>query len=118
MAEAEEQGLTAAIQEQELTMPVMPHIALAAAELDRLYPPMTPAPEVDNPDLADEALDVTYQAGMRIASQVKDEMATLGRTRKEGQMRSRGLETEGDRDMSPNPNFALNITNTLSFSRQ
>ena len=118
MAEAEEQGLTAAIQEQELTMPVMPHIALTATELDRLYPPMVPAPEVDNPDLADEALDATFQAGMRIASQVEAEMATLGRIRKEGQMRSRGVEAEGERDLNINSSAALNITNALSFSRR
>ena len=90
MAEAELEGLTAAIQEQELSMPVMPHIALSAADLDCLYPAMVPAEEVDNPDLDGDDADATFNAGMAIASKIGSDMVTLGRTRREGQVRDPG----------------------------
>ena len=93
MAEAEEQGLTAAISEQELGMPVMPHIALSAEDLDRFYPALNPAAEVDDPDLEDEMQDQTYAKGLEIASKIELDMTQLGRTRRDAEVRQRGVET-------------------------
>ena len=53
MAEAEAEGITAAIEADELAMPIMPHVALDGDELDRLYPSLIPAEEVDDPDAND-----------------------------------------------------------------
>ena len=91
MADAEREGLTAAIQEQELSMPIMPHIALEPQELDRLYPALIPADEADDPDLNRDEDDGTFTAGMAVAAKIGADMVTLGRTRREGQVRERGV---------------------------
>ena len=98
MAEAEERGLTAAITEQELAMPVMPHIALSAEDLDKLYPALNPAEEVDDLDLDDESRDLTYTRGLKIASKIENDMAQLGRTRKEAEVRRHGAMVANKND--------------------
>ena len=65
----------------------MPHNALAEDELDRLYPSLVPADEVDDPDAADAVDDPVYSRGMAIASEIEQAMVSLGRTRREGQVR-------------------------------
>ena len=72
-------------------MPIMPHIALGPQELDRLYPPLIPADEVDDPDLNRDDDDGTFAAGMAIAAKIGADMVTLGRTRREGQVRENGV---------------------------
>ncbi len=87
MAEAEADGITAAISADELAMPIMPHISLGDDELDRLYPSLVPADEVDDPDAADGTEDLVYQNGLGIAAGIERDMVALGRTRREGQSR-------------------------------
>ena len=72
-------------------MPVMPHIALSAEDLDRFYPALNPAAEVDDPDLEDEVQDQTYTTGLRIASKIELDMTQLGRTRRDAEVRQRGV---------------------------
>ena len=88
MAEAEAEGLTAAISEHELAMPVMPHLCFNLEELNEFYPPLVPAPEVDDPDAVNDADDVVYQKGVEIAKAIERDMIELGRTRKDGQLRT------------------------------
>jgi len=87
MAEAEQQGLTAAITEAELAMPIMPHVSLSLEQLDALYPAMVAPPEADDPDMDQDEQDVVYQQGMKIAEQVNRDMANFGRTRRDGDRR-------------------------------
>ena len=87
MAEAEQQGLTAAITEAELAMPIMPHVSLSLEQLDALYPAMIAPPEADDPDMDRDEQDVVYQQGMKIAEQVNRDMANFGRTRRDGDRR-------------------------------
>ena len=87
MAEAEAEGITAAVSEAELAMPIMPHTVLAPDELDRLYPSLVPAEEVDDPDAADGTEDLMYQHGVKVAADIERAMVSLGRTRREGQTR-------------------------------
>ena len=87
MAEAEAEGITAAIEADELAMPIMPHVALDGDELDRLYPSLIPAEEVDDPDANDGTEDAIYQHGLEIAATIERNMVALGRTRREGQAR-------------------------------
>jgi len=87
MAEAEADGITAAVAAEELAMPIMPHISLEADELDRLYPSLVPADEVDDPDADDGTEDLVYQHGLGVAAAIERDMVTLGRTRREGQSR-------------------------------
>ncbi len=88
MAEAEAGGLTDVIAEIELSMPLVPHVALSSEELDRLYPPFTAPKELDNPDLDDQSSDPVHESGMKIAAQIERDMIELGRTRKEATVRS------------------------------
>ncbi len=87
MAEAEAEGMTAAISDAELCMPVMPHVSLGEEELDRLYPSLVPADEVDDPDADDGTGDPVYQHGLGVATAIERDMVVLGRTRREGQTR-------------------------------
>ena len=96
MAEAEEQGLTARadlIAEVELSMPVMPHIAMRAEELNKHYPALVPPAEVDDPDPDAVTMDQCYTHGLKVASQIAQDMVQLGRTRKEGTIRSGIVDT-------------------------
>ncbi len=87
MAEAEQQGLTAAITEAELAMPIMPHVSLSREQLDALYPAMVAPPEADDPDMDQDEHDVVYTEGMKIAEKVNQDMANFGRTRRDGDRR-------------------------------
>ena len=88
MAEAEAEGLTDVIAEVELLMPVVPHVAMTPAELDRYYPALVAPGELDNPDLDDQSPDVTFEWGMKVASEIEKDMVELGRTRKDGAVRN------------------------------
>jgi len=87
MADAEKDGLTAAITEAELSMPIMPHNSLTSEQLDLLYPAMEAPEEVDDPDLTQDHHDATYRYGMDIAQSISRDMVMYGRTRKEGDRR-------------------------------
>jgi len=87
MAEAEQQGLTAAITEAELGMPIMPHLSLSCEQLDDLYPAMLAPPEADDPDMDQDAEDLVYSEGMKIADRINRDMVSFGRTRREGDRR-------------------------------
>ena len=95
MADAEAEGMTAAISDAELCMPVMPHVSLGEEELDRLYPSLVPADEVDDPDADDGTGDPVYQHGLGVATAIDRDMVVLGRTRREGQMRPAPATTTG-----------------------
>ncbi len=88
MAEAEAEGLTGAIAEVELLMPLVPHVAMSSEELDRYYPAFKAPCELDNPDLDDQSPDVIYEHGLQIAKQIERDMVELGRARKDGALRS------------------------------
>jgi len=87
MAEAERSGLTGAITESELGMPIMPHTALSQDQLDLLYPAITAPDEIDDPDLSRDDQDLTYTNGMGIAAGITKDMVAYGRTRREGDRR-------------------------------
>ena len=84
MAEAEAEGLTDVIAEVELLMPVVPHVAMTPAELDKYYPALIAPDELDNPDLDDQSPDATFEWGMKIANEIEKDMVEIGRTRKDG----------------------------------
>ncbi len=88
MADAEADGLTDTIAEVELLMPMVPHVAMTPAELDKHYPPLIAPSELDNPDLDDHAPDASFECGMKIAGEIEKDMVELGRTRKDGAVRS------------------------------
>jgi len=84
MAEAETEGLTAGVNEdEELSRPVMPHKIFNEEELDKLYPAFNAPAEVDNPDATDDAQDVVLQHGWQLAGDIAKAMQTNGRTRRE-----------------------------------
>ncbi len=87
MAEAEEQGLTELVADVELSLPIMPHLAMSVGELDKHYPALIPPAEVDDPDPDALVLDPCYAHGLKIASQIEQDMVQLGRTRKDGAVR-------------------------------
>ncbi len=87
MAEAERSGLTGAITESELGMPIMPHTALSQDQLDLLYPAVVAPDEVDDPDLSRDDHDLTFTNGMDIAQGIARDMVAYGRTRHEGDRR-------------------------------
>ncbi len=87
MAEAERSGLTGAITESELGMPIMPHTALSQEQLDLLYPAVTAPDEIDDPDLSRDEHDLTFTNGMDIAQGIARDMVAYGRTRREGDRR-------------------------------
>ncbi len=87
MAEAEEQGLTELVADVELALPIMPHLAMSVGELDRHYPALIPPAEVDDPDPDALVPDPCYAHGLKIASQIEQDMVQLGRTRKDGAVR-------------------------------
>jgi len=87
MAEAERSGLTAAISESELGMPIMPHNALSQEQLDLLYPAVTAPEEIDDPDLDQDERDLIFANGMDVAQGIARDMVAYGRTRREGDRR-------------------------------
>jgi len=87
MAEAEDQGLTELVADVELALPIMPHLAMTNGELDRHYPALVPPAEVDDPDPDALMPDPSYTHGLKIASQIEQDMVQLGRTRKDGAVR-------------------------------
>jgi len=92
MAEAEAAGLTGAITETELIMPVMLHLAFTPTELDKYYPPMVAPEPVDDPDLGDQTADPIYEHGFKIAADIGRTMVELGRTRREAEVRVSSAE--------------------------
>ena len=88
MAEAEQSGLTAAVAEAELGMPIMPHNSLSQEQLDLLYPAVTAPQEVDDPDLNQDNHDAIFRSGMDVAHGVARDMVAYGRTRREGDRRN------------------------------
>jgi len=93
MAHAEEEGLTAEVEEripdedEELSRPIMPHLHFDRTELDALYPSFNAPPEVDNPDLTDDNGDIVLQHGWKLAEEIQRDMVSLGRTKREGYVR-------------------------------
>jgi len=68
---------------EELARPVMPHRLFSSEELDLLYPAFAAPAEVDNPDVAHDADDSVLQRGWKLASEISQEMQSLGRTKRE-----------------------------------
>jgi len=67
---------------REETSPIMPHLMHSPSELEVLYPKLE-APEDDKLDDAeDDARDVVYQAGLRMATQIRSENQKQGRKRR------------------------------------
>jgi len=69
--------------DEELARPVMPHRLFSSEELDLLYPAFAAPAEVDNPDVAHDADDSVLQRGWKLASEISQEMQSLGRTKRE-----------------------------------
>jgi hypothetical protein len=92
MEEAEAEGLTAAITESEVTMPVMPHLAFSPTDLDRYHPALEAPEAVDDPDLDDQTPDPVYEHGLTIAAEIEKAMVELGRTRKDAEVRTNAVE--------------------------
>jgi hypothetical protein len=88
MAQAEAEGLTAEISEMELGMPLMPHTCMSLDQLDLHYPAMVAPAEVDDPDLDKDEDDLIYSRGLELAAKIGRDMATYGRTRREGDVRT------------------------------
>ena len=113
MAEAEQHGLTAAIAEAELGMPIMPHTSLSQEQLDMLYPAMVAPPEMDDPDMDQDSRNAIFSEGMKIAGGISQDMVNYGRTRRNGdrrpgaQLSSDGAEGRGRNHKSDLLNLAL-----------
>ena len=63
-------------------MPVMPHLSVDKADLDRLYPSLE-APESDrHNDIHDDVRDGVYQHGLQIAEEIRAQSESQGRRRR------------------------------------
>ena len=65
--------------------PCMPHLTLSKLDLDRLHPALSvPSEEEldDSMEIAMDARDEVYQHGMKLASQISDDMKVHGRLRR------------------------------------
>ena len=71
----------------ELAEPVMPHRLFSSSELEHLFPSIGAPPEVDNPDLSGGGPDLIFEAGMRKAADIAEEMNTYGRTKRHARVR-------------------------------
>ena len=84
MADAEPGDLdddeVAAIQEE--TPLCMPHLMYSAAELDTRCPPLVALPGEGLADVADDRRDGVYQHGLKLAGEIRAQVATQGRKRR------------------------------------
>jgi len=87
MADAEARGLTGSV-DDDFAIPVMPHLCMDTAQLERSYPSMAAPQAVDDPDLQSDDLDVTLQCGYSIARDIAETMDELGRARAHGRRRT------------------------------
>ena len=62
--------------------PSMPHLDLTQEELDRLHPSLVPPDDEQLDDLANDAHDLVYQKGLRLAEAIRDETSLQGRMRR------------------------------------
>ena len=62
--------------------PSMPHLDLTQEELDRLHPSLVPPDDEQLDDLANDAHDLVYQKGFRLAEAIRDETSLQGRMRR------------------------------------
>jgi hypothetical protein len=62
--------------------PSMPHLDLTQEELDRLHPSPVPPDDEQLDDLANDAHDLVYQKGLRLAEAIRDETSLQGRMRR------------------------------------
>ena len=69
-------------------MPLMPHTCMSLDQLDLHYPAMVAPAEVDDPDLDKDEDDLVYTRGLELAAKIGRDMATYGRTRREGDVRT------------------------------
>ena len=67
---------------QEETSLCMPHLMYSAAELDTRYPPLEAPPDDGLADVADDRRDGVYQHGLKLASEIRAQVATQGRKRR------------------------------------
>ena len=70
----------AAVQEE--TSPCMAHLMYSAAELDTRYPPLVAPPDEGLADVADDRGDGVYPHGLKLASEIRVQVATPGRKRR------------------------------------
>ena len=57
-------------------------------QLDLHYPALVAPAEVDDPDLDKDEDDLVYTRGLELAAKIGRDMATYGRTRREGDVRT------------------------------
>jgi hypothetical protein len=62
--------------------PSMPHLDLTQEELDRRHPSLVPPDDEQLDDLANDAHDLVYQKGLRLAEAIRDETSLQGRMRR------------------------------------
>jgi hypothetical protein len=85
------------------TSPVMPHLVLSGPRLDDAYPPLA-VPEDDRLDDVDQDKDdSTFQAGLKIAEGINDDMQTFGRRK-----------NEPNNDYDNTVNYLTNTTTTTT----
>jgi hypothetical protein len=71
-----------AVQEETSISPCMPHLTYSASELDARYPPLVAPPDEGLIDISDDKRDAVYQHGLRIAEDIRAEVAAQGRKRR------------------------------------
>jgi hypothetical protein len=85
--------------------PTMPHLDLSAENLDILYPPLEAPADDRLEDLVDDKDDSVFQAGLKIAENIRSDMHVRGRRRRgagesmtgllgESSARRRGIHTD------------------------
>ena len=62
--------------------PSMPHLDLTQEELDRQHPSLVPPDDEQLDDLVNDAHDLVYQKGLRLAEAIRDETSLQGRMRR------------------------------------
>ena len=77
--------------------PYMPHNCIPAADLDRRFPNLEPVPEVPLDDLTRLEDDALYAAGMEIVQNILEEMAVVGRTKRQCPAGSQELPVSSSR---------------------
>ena len=69
--------------EEKQVDPLMPHLTFSEGELDERYPRLTAPEDEHADDPAIDAADLILQVGQRIAEEIRANMRTGGRRRRE-----------------------------------
>jgi len=76
------QALNAVAAEAEPQPPILPHVTLAPAEMDKQYPPMNAPPHDELDDIMEDADDPVLQTGLRLAEDIRQCTRLQGRLRR------------------------------------